>query len=260
MSSWLILCGAQPMMVWIFHIQPSCLQVLSVACSVPSTSRNKGNFCRLLGLQLQQLKLLLIPERVDHMSIPEYLPQLDSDWSDTDPESLLTEEVTVNVLTPGTGEVIPHTCPVCRADLTSGMALFHHLRSEHPEEKPYACDDCQHHFNNLKELSSHRSNIYRRCKVSCNQCAYRTTTKAKLHQHICIHTRGVPCPQCGWSFPMLTEMLWHKYLHSERQTFECSECNAVYHTLNSLRIHQIRKHGEGYTCEMCDRCFDTPVQ
>ncbi len=81
-----------------------------------------------------------------------------------------------------------------------------------------------------------------------------------MYQHICIHTRGVPCPQCGWSFPMLTEMLWHKHLHSERQTFESSECDAVYHTLNSLRIHQIGKHSKGYAYEMCDRCFETPVQ
>ncbi len=140
-------------------------------------------------------------------SILEYLPQVDLDRSDTDPESLLTEEATVNVPAPGTGEAIPCTCPVCKADLTSGMALFQHLRSKHPEEKPYTCNDCQHCFNNLKELSSHHSNIHRRCKVSCNQCTYRTTTKAKMCQHICIHTRGVPCPQCGRSFPTLTEML-----------------------------------------------------
>ncbi len=128
------------------------------------------------------------------MSIPEYLPQVDLDWSDTDPESLLTEEATVNVPALGTGEAIPCTCPVCKADLTSGMALFWHLRSKHPEEKPYACDDCQHCFNNLKELSSHHLNIHRRLKVSCNQCAYRTTTKAKMYQHVHIHTGGVPCP------------------------------------------------------------------
>ncbi len=192
-------------------------------------------------------------------SVPEYPPQLDSDWSDTDPEALLTEEATVNVPALGTGEVIPCTCPVCKAALTSGMALFRHLRSEHPDEKPYVCDDCQHHFKNLKELSSHCSNIHRRCKVSCNQCAYRTTIKAKMHQYVSIHTGGVPCPQCGHSFPTLTEMLQHKHLHSDRQTFDCSECDTMYYTLNSLQIHQIRKHGEGYTCEMCDRQFDTPV-
>ena len=141
---------------------------------------------------------------------------MDSDWSDTDPESLLTEEATANVPALGTGEAILHMCPVCKANLTSGMALFWHLRSEHPEEKPYACDDCQHHFNNLKELSSHHLNIHRRCKVSCNQCTYRTTMKAKMRQHICIHTGGIPCLQCGHSFPMLTEMLWHEHLHNER--------------------------------------------
>ncbi len=190
-------------------------------------------------------------------SIPEYPLSRDSDHSDTDPETLLTEEATVTMLVLGTGEAIPRVCLVCKTNLSSRMALFHHMRADHPGKKPYRCDDCQHQFNNLKELSSHRSNIHRRRKVSCNQWAYKTTTKAKMWQHMRVHTGGVPCPH---SFPTLSDMLCYDHLHDERQTFECSDCDAVYHTLNSLRIHQIGKYGEGYICEMCDRRFDMPVQ
>ncbi len=77
------------------------------------------------------------------------------------------------------GEAIPRVCLVCKLNLSSGMALYCHMQNDHPTEKPYWCDDCQHQFNNLKELSSHCSNIHRRRKVSCTQCFYKTTTKAK---------------------------------------------------------------------------------
>ncbi len=143
------------------------------------TSFECGIFCALdeqeqtellqaAGPQTPTIKVITDPRKGRPlMSVPEYLPQLDSDQSDTDPEALLIEEATVNVPALGTGEVIPCTCPVCKAALTSGIALFHHLRSKHPDEKPYAHDDCQHHFNILKELSFHCLNIHRRCKVSC---------------------------------------------------------------------------------------------
>ena len=154
---------------------------------------------------------------------------------------------------PSTGEAIPRVCLMCKMDLSSGMALFLHMQNEHPDEKPYQCDDYQHYFNNLKELSSHSSNIHRRRKVSCNQCSYKTTTKAKMQQHVRVYTGGVPCPQYGHSFPTLSDMLYHEHLHDEQKTFECSQCDLVYYTLNSLCIYQIGKHREGYTCEMCDR-------
>ena len=145
------------------------------------TSYECGMFCALDEQEPQELmqaagpppptvKVVAGPRKVQPFtSIPEYLPQMDSDWSDTDPESLLTEEATANIPVLGTGEAIPCICPVCKANLTSGMALFCHLRSEHLEERPYACNDCKHCFNNLKELSSHCSNIHRRHKVLCNQ-------------------------------------------------------------------------------------------
>ena len=186
-------------------------------------------------------------------SISEYPQTRDPDHSDTDPETLLTEETVVSMPVSSTGEARPRVCLICKLDLSSGMALFCHMWNDHPDEKPYWCDDCQHQFNNLKELSSHHSNIYRRRKVSYNQCSYKTTTKAKMQQHVRIHIGVVLYPQCGRSFPTLSDMLCHEYLHDECTTLECSQCDLVYYTLNSLCIHQIGKHRDGYTCKMCDR-------
>ncbi len=74
-----------------------------------------------------------------------------------------------------------------------------------------------------------------------------------MQQHVRINTGYILCPQCGHSFPTLSDMLHHEHLHDECTTFECSQCDLVYYTLNSLYIHQIGKHSKGYICEMCDR-------
>ena len=70
-------------------------------------------------------------------SIPEYPQTRDLDHSDTDPETLLTEEAVATMPIPSTGEAIPRVCLMCKMDLSSGMALFWHMWNDHPDEKPY---------------------------------------------------------------------------------------------------------------------------
>ncbi len=139
------------------------------------------------------------------------------------------------------------------------MALYRHLCGQHPIDRLYVCDDCSHSFNNLKELSSHHSRVHCPKKVSCTQCDYSTTMKAKMHQHIRQHT-GVPCSKCGHHFPTLSDMLHHEYLHDQRDTFEYSSYDTVYHTRDALRVHITGKHGNGYKCSLCEQCFDSLAQ
>ncbi len=93
------------------------------------------------------------------MSVPEYPDLLNFSDEQTDPDTLLeTEDRGIQVVMPTSSRAIPRECPVCDNDLPSGMALYRHLRSKHPDERPYTCHDCMHTFNNLRELSSHCSN------------------------------------------------------------------------------------------------------
>ncbi len=133
------------------------------------------------------------------------------DHVDADPDTLLVAEEEAHPPLTHKGEAIPRICPVCQMDLPSGMALFHHLWAQHPMDRPYSCDTCGHTFNNLKELSSHRSNMHKAKKVSCTRCDYATTTKAKMRQHVRTHMTGALRPQCGCSFPTLPEMLRHEH-------------------------------------------------
>ncbi len=98
------------------------------------------------------------------------------------------------------GKAIPCVCPVCSVDLPSGMALYCHLRSTHPHEKLYQCHDCGAKHNNLKELSSHHSNVHQPKTVLYKECDYTSTSKAKLQQHVHQHTQGLMCVKCGRDF------------------------------------------------------------
>ena len=58
----------------------------------------------------------------------------------TDTDILLeSENKEVQVNMPFSSKAKPRECPVCEDDLPSGMALYRHLRSRHPEQRPYQC-------------------------------------------------------------------------------------------------------------------------
>ena len=142
--------------------------------------------------------------------IPEYPPTRDSSHSDTDPDTLLEDTPVQRQLIQNAGVSILQVCPVCDCQAESGMALYQHLHSLHPNDKPYPCDKCGVAFNNIKEHSSHCSNIHHPKRVSCKQCDYVATSKAKMWQHIRQHTMGIACSKCDKSFPTLSEVIWHE--------------------------------------------------
>ncbi len=177
-----------------------------------------------------------------------------------DPDEMIHSEARVHPPIQHAGKAIPRNCPVCDIELLSRMALYHHIRSVHPNNKPYTCHDCGSYYNNLKELSSHQSNVHRSQTVSCSECSYTTTSKAKIRQYVRCHTQGILYSKSGQSFLTTTELLQHEQLHQPRDNLECDLCEAVYLTPASLCIHKIGKHSSGYHCENCGQCFDTLSQ
>ncbi len=216
---------------------------------------------------LSHLGAVALPQtcrRKGHLtaSIPEYLRQPDSDHTDTDLEELLEVQTTASVRLPipNAGTAIPRVRPVCALNVSSGMVLYHHLKAQHLNDHPYMCNDCNNSYNNLKELSSHLSTVHHGKFVNCIQCDYTATSRAKMYQHIWRHMQGLLCRKCSKSFPTLTELSQHEYLHNPRDTFTCKYCDTEYLTSASLHIHVVGKHGVGYVCTRCDMRFDTPSQ
>ncbi len=128
------------------------------------------------------------------------------------------------------------------------------MRALHPLHKPYCCEQCGAIFNNRRELGSHQANLHRHKKVTCKHYPYSAVSKACMHLHVCVHTRGMKCSKCDKKFPSLSAKLAHKKLHcGARITYNCEHCDKSYATLTAHRIHVHGKHGDGYLCGDCGR-------
>ncbi len=145
---------------------------------------------------------------------------------------------------------------MCSEEIFSGLELIWHLRQFHKGVWPYKCESCESTFNNFKEMSSHKANVHRPCKVWCKHCEHIMTTRAKMWQHVWKHTKGFCCTTCKCSFQSERLLLVHKKLHQQQQCFDCDECDNFYFTETSLCLHKKGKHGPGYVY-VCSAVFAT---
>ncbi len=84
-------------------------------------------------------------------------PRCDSD-TDTDVDFQFSSQEHDHQLPDCSRVAKARVCPVCSADIFSGLALIRHMKSVHKAVKPYKCDSC---FNNLWEMSSHVAIVHR---------------------------------------------------------------------------------------------------
>ncbi len=95
----------------------------------------------------------------------------------------------------------------------------------HPLSRCFSCTECGVKFNNLHEVSSHKSNVHRCHKVFCKECAFTSVSKARMRQHVRVHMQGLQCSKCHLWCPSLSALLVHERLHSgDREHFECTVC------------------------------------
>ena len=187
-------------------------------------------------------------------------PSSHASSTETDTELLMEGPEQAVICPPGVGTAKERICPVCDSVFFSGLALIQHLRSEHPDSYSYDCVQCGSVFNTKKDLSSHVSLMHRDPQVKCQFCTYLTTSWARMRHYVRVHTKGEHCALCRKTFPSVRALERHSVLHGHRQKFECDLCDATFSTTSSLVIHICGKYGDGYVCENCQRCFDSPAQ
>ena len=143
----------------------------------------------------------------------------------------MEEETGACVSPPVMGRVIPQTCLVCGDVVSSRLVLERHMRALHLLHKPYDCKKCGAMFNNRRELGSHQANLHRCKKVTCKHCPYSAISKAHMHLHVQVHTRGMKCSKCDKKCPSLSAKLAHEKLHcGARTTYDCEHCDKSYVT------------------------------
>ena len=185
-----------------------------------------------------------------------------SSATDTDVEHMMDFPRSDPVLPETAGVAKTCMCPVCNTEIYSGLALQCHMHMEHKGIKPYKCDQCNSSFNNLKEISNHKSVVHRVASISCKFCNYhcRPTMKARMWQHSWVHSKGLKCNHCPKMFLSVASLCKHTTKHSEREKIECDTCDGVFISSASYATHRKGVHGDGYICLRCGERFKSPVQ
>lgn len=90
----------------------------------------------------------------------------------------------------------------------------------------------------------------------CTLCGRGLSDKAKLADHMMIHTGEKPysCTVCNKSFRQRNHLTRHTSTHSEEKPFSCTVCGNSFRQKTSLNQH-IKTHTKPYSCTDCDRSF-----
>ncbi len=90
-----------------------------------------------------------------------------SSHMDTDVKHMMDFQDTGPTLLHDPGAAKMHVYPICNAEIYSCLALICHMKEKHAGVKLYHCELCDSHFNNLKEMSNHKSAVHREVSVKC---------------------------------------------------------------------------------------------
>ncbi|XP_065206127.1 zinc finger protein 62 homolog [Planococcus citri] len=111
------------------------------------------------------------------------------------------------------------TCPVCSVNFAEGTSLKEHVESQHPEMKPFKCDQCGKKFKNKPLLNCHLIIHTGEKRYQCPHCSLKFLKKKYLSTHILVHTGERPfvCSICNKGFKQSGDMRKHKATHMRKQ-------------------------------------------
>ena len=168
------------------------------------------------------------------------------------------------------GDCKKKPCRVCGATLSS-RAMAEHFWLNHPDLKPFKCDECGmesgnglsmiNHIGkscvNREALNQHEMNTHNK-KFKCILCQMVFADRLKLEDHMTQHTgqKTHLCPACGKGFAIRGNLKSHMRVHRDKKPYLCSECPKTFRHVNSLRIHLLNHSGRmPFVCNICDEDF-----
>ncbi|XP_030833723.1 zinc finger protein 91 [Strongylocentrotus purpuratus] len=111
------------------------------------------------------------------------------------------------------------------------------------EDKPFPCILCSKKFSKLSQLRIHKASVH--SDYNCDRCdGLSFPSREQLSSHMLIHAMQLKCPLCDAMYSSQNTLLEHIATHSDPVLLICEICSSTFHSLKSLKMHQIMDHSQ----------------
>ncbi|XP_038551698.1 zinc finger and BTB domain-containing protein 40 isoform X1 [Micropterus salmoides] len=153
-------------------------------------------------------------------------------------------------------------CDLCGRTFAHPSGMIYHKRTEHFEEKPFACEDCGAKFGANSSLKNHMRLHTGEKPYRCKHCDMSFSVAAALAYHTKKkHSEGkmYVCQYCKAIFAQSIELTRHVRTHTGDRPYVCRECGKGYSQASGLTVHLHNFHNlsEPHDCQKCCLSFSS---
>lgn len=122
------------------------------------------------------------------------------------------------------------------------------------------CEFCHKDFPKRYDLISHRARAHKeqnqKPRLPCPHCN-KSFPRNYLRIHMKAHVGAKKkCPHCNYTTPYSKSLKFHiSKIHTKEFDYNCDMCGRGFMEKYSLKEHIKKEHGEGITCETCQKTF-----
>uniref|UniRef100_A0A8D2ZMN0 Zinc finger and BTB domain containing 40 n=1 Tax=Scophthalmus maximus TaxID=52904 RepID=A0A8D2ZMN0_SCOMX len=153
-------------------------------------------------------------------------------------------------------------CDLCERTFAHPSGMIYHKRTEHFEEKPFACEECGSKFGANSSLKNHMRLHTGEKPYRCKHCDMSFGVAAALAYHTKKkHSEGkmYVCQYCKAVFAQSIELSRHVRTHTGDRPYVCRECGKGYSQASGLTVHLHTFHNlsEPHDCQKCCLSFSS---